>query len=152
MHLFYDEPLAQRVTTNGKEKSYTFAVLERASLRLTEHEVVWKLLQDCAHAGLAIDANHPEEAFPAKTIKINEMPVSFYESLEDSMADARRASLLNEKMHGDDALFSKRLDKDFAQQLEWLHLRTLFIQDFGYNDNKSSKKSKENYDRFIVLV
>jgi hypothetical protein len=116
---------ARAPRTSNEDKPRTFTILERVPVRLGAHSVVWAALRKLATRQLIIDAEHPEEAFPADVLLIDRLSADALRALTEALAE-RRSLMLDAEKHGADSdVLAKRLDRIFEREMEWISIRNL---------------------------
>ena len=132
--------LAQRATRSTKDdQARTFTIVERAPIRLRDHDEIWKTLQAAGERRFVIDHKHPEEAFTATIVGTD---VLTRPEVNRAIVQARADVLAAEKTSRASVL-SKELDRCFAAQCEWLQLRVVLSQ-----ANRGKSRSK----RVLLLL
>ncbi len=117
--------LAQQTTSIVQgDRTRTFTILERAPIRLKEHDEIWKILQAAGEKRLVIDDKHPEEAFSATITGTN---VLSRPEINHVIVQARLVALATEQ-NSQAPVLSKELDHCFDAQREWLQLRVVLSQ------------------------
>jgi hypothetical protein len=114
-----------RKGAKDEPKRHTFTIIERVPVRLSAHNVVWATLRKHATRQLIIDAEHPEEAFPADVVHIDQLSGEALKAVVDILAERRSLLLDAEKNAPDADILAKRLDRIFEQEFEWLSIRNL---------------------------
>lgn len=116
---------AKQPRSRSARKPQTFTLLERVPLRLAAHKPVWDALRKHAARLSITDADHPEEAFSADVIMIDQLGSEALTSIVSVLAERRTMLLAAEKDIPASDVLGKRLDRTFEQELEWLLIRNL---------------------------
>jgi hypothetical protein len=116
---------AAKPPRKSEEKPHTFTILDRVPVSLSAHTVVWAALRRHASRQLIIDAEHPEEAFPADVVALDQLSAGALSMIADALAERRSLTLAAEKQAADGNVLAKRLDRVFEQEMEWLSIRNL---------------------------
>jgi hypothetical protein len=142
---------AAKKGAGSEAKRHTFTILDRVPVRLSAHSVIWAALRKHATRQLIIDADHPEEAFPADVVLIDQLSGEALKAVADVLAE-RRSLLLAAEKHAPDAdILAKRLDRIFEQELEWLSIRNLLAFALPRaKTRQSTRRTKHN--RVLLLV
>ena len=117
--------LAQQARSGVEDgQVWTFTIVERAPIRLREHDEIWKMLKAAGEKRLVIDDKHPEEAFSATITGTN---VLSRPEINHVIVQARLGALATEQ-NSQAPVLSKELDHCFDAQREWLQLRVVLSQ------------------------
>ena len=149
-------PTRRRSATSGKgakgePKQHTFTILERVPIRLPAHAAVWAALRKHATRQLIIDAEHPEEAFAADVVLIDQLSGEALGLITEVLAERRSLALEAEKQVAVGDILAKRLDRIFEQELEWLSIRNLLASTLPRaKARQSTRRTKHN--RVLLLV
>jgi hypothetical protein len=144
--------LAVAAGTNTTGKLCTFSVLERVPLRLKAHAEIWNVLKTCADARQIVDANHPEDSFPANVLDLADLSGESRTTLEDAVAQARAKALGVERIQTHNGPFAKSLNSSFDQQREWLALRALLVQGLGQSRASAPTQTNRKLWRVLLLI
>lgn len=140
--------------TPSAQKHITFSIVERVSIHNAVHASVWEALRKAGNRQLVIDAEHPEEAFPADVLNIADIKGDILESIETALSNARTKALDVEKTANGQGSLAKVLDRTFDEQREWLALRTLLVAAVirPISGSKPLPKSKRKAKCALLLV
>ena len=102
-----------------------FTMLERVPVRLAVHNGVWAAIRKQATRQPIVDTEHPEEAFAAHVVQLDQLGGEALQAIAGALAE-RRALMLDAEKHAPDSdVLARRLDRLFEQELEWLAIRNL---------------------------
>ncbi|WP_145144406.1 hypothetical protein [Roseomonas gilardii] len=132
--------LAQQAKAGPAKSSRTFTILERAPVRLPEHQEIWKALDASGEKQLVVDDQRSSDAFPATVIDLASLKWS---DIDEAISGAREAALAAEMGCNNASLLSKKFDRSYDQQQEWLRLRVVLAQ---------AARGKKNAKRVLLLV
>lgn len=131
-------------------KPITFTILERVPLRLAANKPVWDALRKHATRQPIIDDAHAGAAFPADVVLVGQLGSEAAMSIASVLAERRAMVLAAEKDAPASDILSKRLDRLFEQEMEWLALRNLLAAALPRGGPRSSKRSKTT--RALILI
>lgn len=123
-------------------KPVTFTILERVPLRLAAHKPVWDVLRKHAVRQPIIDDAHAEAAFPADVVPVDQLGGEAAMAIASVLAERRAMVLAAEKDAPAGDILSKRLDRLFEQEMEWLALRNLLAAALPRASGAGGKRRK----------
>ena len=132
----------------AKDKPASFTILERVPLRLSAHKPVWDALRKHAARLDIIDAEHPDDTFPASVLLLDQLTAEAAAEVSSVLGERRALVLAAEKEGIDSDILGKPLDKIFEQELEWLQIRNLLA--IALRANGKSKRAKR--PRALLLI
>lgn len=106
-------------------KPASFTMLERVPVRLTAHTPVWAALRKHGTRQPIVDAEHPQDSFPAHVVAIEALGADAVAAVAEVLAERRALMLAGEKGGGPADILGRPLDKLFEQEMEWLAIRNL---------------------------
>jgi hypothetical protein len=138
--------------SKAEPRRHTYTILDRVPVRLPAHKVVWAALRKHATRQLIIDADHPEEAFPADVVLIDQLGGEALKVIAEVLAE-RRSLLLDAEKHAPDAdILAKRLDRIFEQELEWLSIRNLLAAALPRTTPRKTPTRRPKRARVLLLI
>jgi hypothetical protein len=135
----------------AEPKRHTFTILERVPVRHAAHSIVWVAVRKHATRQLIIDADHPEEAFPADVVALDQLSGEALSAIAAILAERRSLTLQAEKQAPEGDIFAKRLDRIFEQELEWLSIRNLLAAASPRSKARQSTRRTKHH-RVLLLV
>lgn len=139
---------AKQPRSRPARKPQTFTLLERVPLRLATHKPVWDALRKHASRLSITDTEHPEEAFSADVIMIDQLGSEALASIASVLAERRAMVLAAEKDAPASDVLGRRLDRTFEQELEWLLIRNLLAVAL----RGAGKSSRGKRTRALLLI
>lgn len=106
-------------------KPPSFTMLERLPVRLPAHKPVLDILRTHATPQMIVDDAHPKDALKAHVVLVDQLGSEAVISIASALAERRAMALSAEKECSAGDVLTKRLDRIFEQELEWLALRNL---------------------------
>ena len=122
------DPPAKRKAKGAKTEPASaprYTVLERVPIRLAAHKIVWDALRKHAEQRAIIDAAHPQDQFSAGVIAIDKLSKEATRALAEILNERRTMTIGASKDIVANDILSKRLDRLFEQEMEWLAIRNL---------------------------
>lgn len=132
-------------------KPVAFTVLERVPLRLAAHKPVWDALRKHATRQSIIEDAHADVAFPADVVRVDQLGGEAAMAISTVLADRRAMVLAAEKDVPAGDILSKRLDRLFEQEMEWLALRNLLAAALPRAAGTAGKRRKPQR-RALLLI
>jgi len=122
------DPPAKRKAKGAKSEpapAPRYTVLERVPIRLAAHKIVWDALRKYAVQQSIIDAAHRQDQFAAGVVAIDKLSKDAARALAEILNERRTMTIGASKDIVADDILSKRLDRLFEQEMEWLAIRNL---------------------------
>ncbi len=106
-------------------KPQSFTMLERLPVNLPAHKPVVDILRKHATQQTIVDDAHPKDALKAHVVLVDQLGSEAVMSIASVLAERRAMALSAEKDFSGGDVLSKRLDRIFEQELEWLAVRNM---------------------------
>jgi hypothetical protein len=142
---------SKRAASGEGPKPKSFTMLERLPVNLPAHKPVLDILRKHATQQTIVDDAHPKDALKAHVVLVDQLGSEAVMSIASALAERRAMALSAEKDFSGGDVLSKRLDRIFEQELEWLALRNLLAAALPRSP-AAGGKARKTRARALVLI